>query len=230
MNVWPSSTRLSLTLIYVLTTCAGAVSCDRPEPWSDGHLTRVAVAAKQQGRSSATIDYFHEPNFLDSNLDEALKRYSFVTAIASAKQQVEVTPDEIRTWFVFDRVDHVAGVETTSSQCESTRPPTTVSLNSGQLAMPLLIGSADVQGVRLTMKGPDSQAGFRPGEEYLLFGQLCPDRVLRPAYGAFSVFHVDPERRIRPVATSQPNQISAAVAELGTVEALKAAGEGKNDH
>ncbi len=230
MNIWRPSTRLPLVVFCVLATCVAAVSCDRQEQLSDGHLRRVAAAARQKGESSAVMGYFDEPNLFGSSLADALEHYSFLTAVATPAQQVEVAPDEIRTWFIFDGAGHVAGARTAGPRCGTLRLPTNVKLSDGQLAMPLRIGSADVDGIRLTMQGADSELTLRPGQKYLLIVQLCPDQVIRPSYGALSVFYVDSQGGIRPVVTSKPNQTATSVLDgLGTIERLREAGEGKND-
>lgn len=209
--------------------CVAVAACDEQETLPNGHLVRAAAAAKQQGKSAATIDYFEENARRTSSLAQALKQDSYMTGVATATQQVEVVADEIRTWFVFDRVRHVAGVTTQSARCGIV-PPATLKVGARQTAVPLRIGAADVNGVRLTMQGPHSQITVRPGQEYLLVGESCAGSVLRPTHGEFSIFNVDSSGNIRPVVTSNPKQpADLALVELGTIDRLRAAGDGKDE-
>lgn len=202
-----------------------AVACNRQDQSTqlpDGHLLRLVTAARQQGKSTAVASYFDEPRPGQSSLSGSLQLYSFVTATATPAQQIAITPDEILTWFVFDNATHVAGVRAESAECAALRLPATVEVKEGQLATPLRLGATNIQDIRVTMQSPDSRITLQSGRQYLLIGELCPQRVMRLAYGPSSIFYVDSQGQIKPVVTSGLNEAATSVVGLGTLERLRA--------
>lgn len=213
-----------LQLIALLTIGSllvpGLTACARQSGIEEGQLTRTAVAARQQGRTTAVVAPIHEETGQSADLPHAALLYSFVLAGGSVKTNVDVRRDTVFTWYVLPVIRELSSPHKAAALCEVTRPGSVLP-SKNELAIPLEFGTADIYGIDIRVESIDSKIQFLPQETYFLIVERCADGAARLPFGPFSVFAVGPNQTLTPLMTEDRPFIES-VRQLGTVAQLEA--------
>jgi len=165
MQIRPLFMVLMMALVKMSLVSCGAAQ-NTPGIPRPGTLQWHAQQAKSKGKASAEIVEF--PGLSDqSNLDEAVERYTVVTAIPIASA-VQPETGTILTWHKF----RVVSVLSKASKCEPCDPapnipPRLLPLLPSEIAVPLEGGTARVDGVTITVRAAAPR--LEMNQLYLLF-------------------------------------------------------------
>jgi hypothetical protein len=190
----------------------------------DGMPAPVVMAVKQakkDGQTTASVSTTVE-GARSASLSEELAASSVMLVTAKHVGAVVTTGDSFVTWNVF-AVDREIGPQTIKSDaCFDSIPPT-LQLASGEIAVGLLGGVKNVEGVTVTWQSADSSLGLQEGEKYLLLGVRCSAHQVQTRNPGYSFASVGPAGELRPLVTQSENVYPPFFRELmtlGSVEAL----------
>jgi hypothetical protein len=57
------------------------------------------------------------------------------------------------------------------------RAPRTLTIAPGEIAVRVVAGTTVVNGVSVTMDGPEAHLAFKPGQQYVMIVNVCPEQV-----------------------------------------------------
>jgi hypothetical protein len=95
-----------------------------------------------------------------------------------------------------------------------------MTIGPDEIAVRLLAGTAEVEGVTITMGGPEAHLEFKPGQQYVMLVNVCPDRVAILPHTVGDVFRVTPEGRLAVDVIPFPFVREAL--QVGSVDRLEA--------
>jgi len=165
MQIRPLFMVLMMALVKMSLVSCGAAQ-NTPGIPRPGTLQWHAQQAKSKGKAGAEIVEF--PGLSDqSNLDEAVERYTVVTGIPIASA-VQPETDTILTWHKFK----VVSVLSKAAKCEPCDPapnipPGLLPLLPSEIAVPLEGSTATVDGVTITVRA--AAPHLEMNQLYLLF-------------------------------------------------------------
>jgi hypothetical protein len=188
----------------------------------EGMLTRAAEA-KRQGRSSTTVTAILDENGTGSSLPEIIKSSSIVVVQpghAGAAQTIG--PDWILTWHVLRVTDTLSARASADREaCGQTTLPKDLRLGPQQIAVPLTVGTALINGVSVTMETSHELVQFKPDRSYLLLGHRCPSGVFLLPRGELDVFDVTPTGELQFSVAEIRFPFTKELLETGNVDALR---------
>lgn len=183
-------------------------------------VEEAAKQAQREGRDSISfglIDHTEEP----SDLRDILRGgYAVVVAVSKGLSVAQtVTPNWIASWHVFDLERRIASG---APGVPCPERPTTLELNASEVAVIAYGGTANVDGVRVTLTS-GLESSWKVGSRYLLVGSPCGPHAML-AGGKFGPWSVGDDGALVPASW----QRSAAarfpqLASLSSVEALLSA-------
>jgi len=195
-------------MAFVVTAgvLATAYSCSPSKP-SDipisGDVRKAADEARSQGKNQATMQLFIRDVGTDHSFDRAIDEFSVVVVRPLRLSAATTTLNSIRTWHVFRVIETVSRRSPSPDDCEAYVPPSSVPVNTDEVAIELFAGSVDVAGVKVTMDTLHSLVKFEPDQTYVLIGALCQARTLQLAFGPYGVYQISPNGFI-PGAVADP--------------------------
>ncbi len=189
--------RSALSLGVCALSIALLASCKPGE--HRGELAELAAQARAQGKTEVAVSRVLDENGSETPLAQLLETVSVVIAKdLPARRIVTATADDILTWHIF-KVDEWLSIAKPLPDvlaCHGTLPQGIV-LAADEIAVPLLAGSTEIKGVKVTMLGSEASIMFQPDQRYLLLLRPCQEGVARLPQGALDIFTVDSESRIR---------------------------------
>lgn len=194
--------------------------CRKQTATQNDDLARSAKEARRAGKTATTLRYILDESGTEGALDDFLRTSSVVIVTRAAPQPIQ-TIDEgyLYTWHVL----HVLRILSQRPPfprdgCELAKPPR-LPVNSNEIAIPLVAGTAIVDGVAVTMDSNESHITFESGKSYLLLARVCPNGVARLPQGAADVFQINDGGRIASVDSPQFNFMKELLS-FGTVDRL----------
>lgn len=194
---------------------------------STGSLAWHASQARSKGRGETTIKVVADERG-GGDLDEVLRSCAVIVATPVGAEGVQGLDESyIYTWRVFrilkrgplGRTAHAAGAFPTI-------PRGVHPLGPGYVAIPVVGGTAEIDGVRITMVSNDSGLVFEPGRRYLMFVRMGPHGGALLAEGAFGIFRIAKDGSIMPFLANAQARFTEQVLALKTVDGLFAYGAG----
>jgi hypothetical protein len=203
---------LCIAVFSVISACGS-----RPLP---GGLAKAAKDAKSRGSKTATVRLDLDENGTEGPLDDHLRKDSIIMVALSDANPVQVTGvDAIRTWHSFRllRVFAKRACQRFDDPCPTV--PRELSIAVDQIAVPLLEGTAIVDGVAITMDSSESHVTFKPNQQYLMLSIMCPEGVVLLPQGRRDIFEVTETGHI--LATTNPQfPFMKGLLDLGTTDRL----------
>jgi len=206
---------------YIGVAVLTLVACRRPLTLN-GLPAAVVLAvedAKNTGRRSATVSTTVD-TFQSTSLDEELRESSVFVAVATRLDATMTIDEAFVTWSVFnvERELTTSRVPTTCLQ----PTPSVLSLSKSELAVGRLGGTKDIRGVRVEWESQDTLLPLRRGGRYLLIGDVCAGRQLKPAAPGFWVVALESDGRLLPLEGQSIDVAPAFFRELMNLATLDA--------
>jgi hypothetical protein len=219
-----ATTRPGSSLHIAVSACAMlslAIFCSRP-PQIGPSIRSAVQQAKKQGRTTATLSVTDSDIGAGVTFDAIVRVYSTFVAMPVGTPVTTISDDSIRTWYSFRLIDSISILPPAPSfpSCPQAVPPS-LSPPRDRMFLPLLRGSALVDGVTVTVDSREARMSFTPGERYLFFAQVCPNRSFLLPYGQAVVFDVDFADRLT-VHGRSPAPFLNDVRALGTLSQFRA--------
>jgi hypothetical protein len=159
---------------------------------------------------------FPEPDSLAEVLERA---YALLVTSTRHDVHLHVTADSIVTWHAF-RIDVVLSTPAVAPGCSE--PVPSISLDPGEMAVPMFGGTTRVRGVDVTLVS--DKAVLAPplarGARYLIFAVRCNEALYDLPHGPADVFAVAPDGSLLPPRAR--TGLVLEVAEQKTVARLQA--------
>jgi hypothetical protein len=192
----------------------------RPSPQQDrGSLVTQALLAKHQGKTSLALTVRLD-RAIDVGFDSVKSEVSFFVATGTHKPAVAIAgPDFVHTWHTL-RLEKTLAAPPVSQWFCGGEVPTGLKLDPGEVMIPLMGGTATVEGVAVTVTGLGRQPSFEAGRRYLLVGALCPGRRLILSFEDSSVLPVTSDGRIVSPDTPNPFTFVRQIVGFGNLEEL----------
>ena len=147
----------------LLCVVAAIIACAcRAEP---GSLTYSAKEAKRQGKQAITIRHIFDEIGSEAPLDGFLRAYATVLATPVGASVQTTDNYYVYTWHFFHVLRILAQPPSPSVPGCRVSPPR--ALAADEIAIPLVAGTAVIEGVAITMDSDESHATFKPGQQYL---------------------------------------------------------------
>ena len=162
------------------------------QPPKRGRLQWHAAKAKKEGKQRVEIptrifDYLGRKN---NSIEQAFGDYTVVIAESTAKRTVQVSDNDLLTWYKFNVLDVLTPVKAPPCPgCMTLQPPNDVPINANEVWIPRNGGALVIDGVEIRQQEP----GFPPfedGQRYLLFLMWYPNKVATTAGGPIGVFRI----------------------------------------
>ena len=186
----------------------------RAEP---GSLAYSAKEAKRQGKQAITIRHIFDEIGSEAPLDGFLRAYATVLATPVGASVQTTDKYYVYTWHFFHVLRILAQPPSPSVPGCHVLPPR--ALVADEIAIPLVAGTAVIEGVAITMDSDESHATFKPGQQYLFLSIRCPSGVALLLQGRLDIFEVMPDGRI-VVPTTPWFRYMQDVMKLGTIDRL----------
>jgi hypothetical protein len=186
-----------------------------PEPI----LKRYAVEAKAQGKTEIEKPVRYAHNSVIVFFSDWIRRATIVVATPTRLAAAQtVLPHTIVSWHIFT----VARTLKTSAIADPPscpdQPPADLHVSSGEFAVPLEGGTAEIDGVTVRLVRRDPSTEFVPGSKYLLIGLPCGNRNLLVG-GAIDVYRVLENGDL--AGYDSPEHRAVRIRSLGSIDALQ---------
>lgn len=223
-----SRIRLAVCLLAVALTAVHTVSAQQPASAAKQEsaecrtatdrlsgLRLMAVLAKCRGDSSLSFSLLSPDGEERLPSLESLLRKSAVYVATATRIDVlkEVIESDIYTWQVL-RVEQTLASAAPLKGCHAL--PASVHLEPGEIAVPMLGGTAVIEGVTVSLTS-STPSTLKEGQRYLAVGDACGKNVVA-AGGTLGMLPVNDEGALKPL----PAQQAALTPSLRTVPDVQA--------
>ncbi len=204
-------------LVFSLLICASCTQTSHPSA-SPGSLQAYATDSKAHRKTKGTIRVFGPGEVPPFDLDRMLRTYTLLIAIPT-QSKVSTTTEYILTWYRFEILDVIS----TPGHCldcgNLLRPPADFQAAKNEFVLPVVDGTATIDGVELTMVSDDPI--FELGEKYMLFVDMSPARVAQMGGGWAGAYRVGPNGALSTrIRKSAP--LKDEIMREGTITRLRA--------
>jgi len=214
--------RLSIIWVAGLVIVASVLSSAQTNTDAQipGTLKWHAEQAKKRGAKSIAIGEF--PGLEeDINMDQALDRYTVITAIP-VSSTVGVETDTILTWYKFK----VLSVLSKAKECHPCNPAlsipsTLLPVSQDEIAIPISGGTATVDGVVITVQA--AHPVIEMNQQYLFFlGAMAGSNQVAPIAGGAQewAFRIDTEGKLHSVS-NRVTRLSKDVMAKGSIDSVR---------
>jgi hypothetical protein len=183
-------------------------------------LAYYARQAHRDRKNAITVGIILDENGIGSSLTELLRTLSTVLVVPTDAPLVQGTDAQyVYTWRSFRIIQVLAKRALQPHYRCAGSLPRRLSLASDEVAIPLVEGTALVDGVAVTMDSSESHVTFKPGQQYLMLAFMCPGGVVVLPQGHRDIFEVTTNGRI--VSTAEPqSRFMEELLDLGTIDHL----------
>lgn len=168
----------------------GADDQEANEPPKKNRLKWYAAKAKKESKQHIEVPSRRGEYGNTGGIDKALSSSTVVVGEAISKRTVQVSDNDLLTWYKFNVLEVLTPVRTVQCpDCMSLSPPKDVALGTNEIWIPRNGGALAIDGVEIEQVDP----GFPPfadGQRYLLFLNWHPNQVARTAVGPAGVFRI----------------------------------------
>lgn len=172
--------------VLLLLICAGCTRTRQPSPPA-GSLEASAAISNSRGETKGTIRIFGPGEVPPFDLDRMLRTYTVLIATPS-ESKVATTTEYILTWYRFKALD-VISTPPHCLQCDNLPPPPTdFQAAQNEFVLPIVAGTATINGVELTMVSDEPR--FELNQRYLLFVDMSGGRVAQLGGGWAGAYQV----------------------------------------
>ncbi len=204
---------VSVAFVLAFSIACGGQKAELPR----GPLADALAEAKKTGKNETTVRITGEA-FDPGGFAQLLDDYSFVIVEVERSKPTTVTDRYIKTWHrvrVLEWLSTKAPVAFPS--CYDSTLPSGMVVGADQLAVPILGGVVEMDGVRLVLETPQSPITLVGGEKIVAIVNACDSRVALLPIGETSILHLGEDGTLRSDSQSMP----ASLADLGSILTLE---------
>lgn len=192
------STAISLGLCLAAMALLSIRSADIEAATPQGTLAKLAASARARGDKTATTSSMMDEDGSHLPLEELARVHSvaLVRPIAISFAST-ASKENIYTWSSVAVKEMLSTRPALPGVCNTVPPPTLPNRRSTAWLLAMYGGTFVIDGVAVTsriLNYPDLT--LRLDRDYLLLAVSCPDRILLPTAGSFSLLEVDAKGRL----------------------------------